>query len=168
MTDTVTKQDVLAAIDDERASWEALVAEIDSARMEDPNFAGGWSFKDIVAHITAWRMRSIERLEAAGRGEPAPVDPWPSNLQEDDEINEWFYARDQNLPLTDVLQTASNSYARLRTAIEAAPEEALNDPNWLPWMEGDALGPTFLDRSYFGHLHDEHEADIRAWIAATA
>jgi hypothetical protein len=33
-------------------------------------------------------------------------------------------------------------------------------------MGGAALGPTFLDKSYFGHFHDEHEPDIRAWLDA--
>jgi hypothetical protein len=166
MTDTVTKQDVLAAIDDEGAGWAALVAEIDPARMEDPDFAGGWSFKDIVAHLMGWRMRGIARIEAAVRGEQAPADPWPANLEEDDEINDWLYERDQNLPLNDVLQTASNSYTRLHDALEAVPESTLNDPNWLPWMEGDAIGLTVVDRSFFDHLHEEHEPDIRAWIAS--
>ncbi len=166
MTDTVTKERVLAAIDDEGAGWAALIAQIDPARMEDPDFAGGWSFKDIVAHIMGWRTRGNAVLEAAGKGEPEPPDPWPSNLQGDDEINAWFYERDHNLPLADVLQTASNSYVRLHNAVEALPEEALTDPTWFSWTEGKPLGEWFLNRSYFDHLHEEHEPDIRAWIAA--
>lgn len=166
MTETITKQSVLDVIDDERAEWDALIAKIDPARMEQPDFTGGWTFKDIVAHITDWRLRSIARLEAAARGEPEPPDPWPAGLEDDDEINAWFYARDRDLPLSQVLQEAAGSFVRLRLAVEELPEEALTDPNWFPWLEGDALGPIFLDRTYFDHFHEEHEADIRAWLAA--
>jgi hypothetical protein len=166
MTEAITKASVLDAIDDERAIWEALVAETGPERMQEPVFAGGWSFRDITAHLMGWRLRSIARLEAAGKGEPEPPDPWPANLEDDDEINDWLYERDRNIPLSEVLQTASNSYGRLRDAVSALPDAALTDPNWFPWMGGDALGPTFLDKSYFGHFHDEHEPDIRAWLDA--
>jgi hypothetical protein len=166
MAEPVTKTSVLKAIDAEHADWEALVAEVGLERMEDQAFAAGWTFKDIVAHLMGWRMRTVERLEAAARGEPDPPPPWPPNLEEDDEINAWIYEREKNRPLPDVVQTASTSFERLRNAIDALPDEALTDPNWFPWLDGDAIGPYFVDRSFFGHLHDEHEPDIRAWLAA--
>jgi len=171
MTDTITKADVLAAIDDEHANWDALVAEADRARMENPDFAGGWSFKDIVAHLSAWRERGLDRLEAISRGESEPPNPWPSNLDEDDDegvlaINDWFYARDRDLPLDEVLRTASTNFDRLQNAIAALPEETLTDPNAISWTEGEALGSVIIDRSFFGHLHEEHEDDIRKWIAS--
>jgi hypothetical protein len=27
------------------------------------------------------------------------------------------------------------------------------------------LGRGLVDRSFFGHLHEEHEPDVRAWLA---
>jgi hypothetical protein len=166
MTETVTKASVLDAIDDERADWEALVAEIGPDRLDDPAFAGGWSFRDITAHLMSWRQYGIARLEAAAKGEPEPPAPWPSELQEDDEINAWFSERDRNIPTSEVMKTASNSYVRLRDAVSALPDAALTDPNWFSWTEGKPLGAWFLNRSYFGHLHEEHEPDIRAWLAS--
>jgi hypothetical protein len=168
MTETVTKASALAAIDDERAGWETLVTEVGPDRLEEPAFAGGWSFRDITAHLMGWRQYSIARLEAGVKGQPEPPAPWPSDLQEDDEINAWLYERDRNIPTSKVMKTASNSYERLRNVVDAMPEEALNDPNWLPWFEGEPLGPFIVDRRYFGHLHEEHEPDIRAWLAKTA
>jgi hypothetical protein len=164
MPQEITKAAVLEAIDAEHAYWEALVADVGLERMEDQAFAGGWSFKDIVAHLMGWRMRTVERLEAASRGEPDPPPPWPVNLEEDDEINAWIYEREKDRPLPDVLQTASTSFVRLRNAIDALPEEALTDRIWFPWMGGDTIGEPIIDRSFFSHLHEEHEPDIRAWI----
>jgi hypothetical protein len=59
--------------------------------MEQPGVAGPWSIKDIVAHLTGWRWRTVGRLQAALRGEPEPEPPWPAHLQTDDEINAWIY-----------------------------------------------------------------------------
>jgi len=168
MTETITKENVLAAIDDERAGWEALVAEVGPDRLEEPAFAGGWSFRDITAHLMGWRLYGIARLEAAAKGDPEPPAPWPSDLEEDDEINAWFYDRDRNIPTSEVMQTASNSYQRLHDAISALPDEALTKPDYFDWTEGTPLGTWFVDRAYFGHLHEEHEPDIRAWLAKTA
>ena len=36
----------------EQAAWEALLDEIGEAHMTQPEVAGGWSIKDIVAHAS--------------------------------------------------------------------------------------------------------------------
>jgi hypothetical protein len=165
MTETVTKANVLAAIDEEQADWDALVAEIGPERVEEPAFAGGWSFRDITAHLMGWRQYGIARLEAAANDEPEPPAPWPADLKEDDEINAWFYERDRNIPTSEVLRSASESYERLHNVVEALPDAALTDPNWFDWTESVSLGQWFIEKTYFGHLHEEHEPDIRAWLA---
>src|SRR5690349_425093 len=82
-----TKADLLAQIEADRAEWRALLAEVGEGRMEQPGPMGEWTFKDLAAHLTGWRERSIARLEAAGRHQETPAPPWPANLNEDDEIN---------------------------------------------------------------------------------
>ena len=37
-------------------------------------------------------------------------------------------------------------------------------PDAFPWLDGTALA----DAELFGHLHDEHEPSIRAWLAERA
>ena len=41
-----------------RAEWEAALAEIPSERMTEPGLAGGWSVKDLIAHV-AWSEREM-------------------------------------------------------------------------------------------------------------
>ena len=36
----------------ERARWNALLAQIDPARMEEPGVEGTWSMKELIAHLT--------------------------------------------------------------------------------------------------------------------
>jgi hypothetical protein len=155
------RAELLAELNSEQDAFEGLLREIGQDRMEEPGVAGPWSIKDVVAHITAWRRRTVGRLEAAAKGEPEPTAPWPAHLQEDDEINAWFHERDRNKSVRDVLSESRDVFNRLAAAIAKLPEDALDDPARFPWMEGTA----FSGASFFSHFHDEHEADIRAWLS---
>jgi len=44
------------------------------------------------------------------------------------------------------------------------PDEALEDPHFFPWLEGNALGSEIVNGQFFAHLHEEHEPDIRRWL----
>lgn len=154
-----TKDRLLATIRDEREQWRGLVSEVGEERMERSGPLGEWTFKDLAAHLTGWRERTIARLEAGPGREPPP--PWPAGLTGDDEINDWIHERNRNRPLRDVLHDADESYGRLEAAIAALPEEDVTTPGRFPWMGGEAL----VAGDFFGHLHEEHEPDIRAWLA---
>ena len=164
-TDTVTKTELLTAIERERAGWEALMVEIGDGRMEEPGVAGDWSVKDIAAHLTGWRQRSLGRIEAALQGEPEPPPPWPAKLTTDDEINAWIHERTHHRPQGEILREAELFYDRLRDAVAELPDDALADPNRFPWLEGQSLAESIAGGDFFGHFHDEHEPDIRAWLA---
>ena len=159
MSTVRTKDDLLAHIQAEHANWRALVAEVGEERMEQPGPMGDWTFKDLVAHLTGWRERTIRRLEAGPGREPTTA--WPGHLTEDDEINDWIYEQNRDRPLRDVLAEADTSYQRLAAAVAALPEEDLTTPGRFAWMEGKPLA----DGDFFGHLREEHEPDIRAWLA---
>jgi hypothetical protein len=142
VTDGDPREAVIARIATERILWRDLVAKVGEDRMNEPGPMGDWTFKDLASHLLGWRQRMIGRLEAAAEGRPEPATPWPAELDGVDEINPWIRARDLDRPLRDVLDVIDDSYARLA-------------------KEGEALAETEL----FGHLHDEHEASIRAWLA---
>jgi hypothetical protein len=48
------------------------------------------------------------------------------------------------------------------------PDEALDDPDRFPWLEGSALGPAIVSGEFFSHLHEEHEPEIRRWLQQSA
>jgi hypothetical protein len=167
MTEQKTQAAVTTAIGKEWDDWEELVGKISPERMLEPAFAGGWTFKDLIAHLNGWRSRSLDRIEAAERGQPDPPPPWPAELTDDDSINAWIHEQSQERLLMDVLTDASGSFARLRDAVEVLPEDELFDPKRFPWMDGTSLGDAIVSGDFFGHLHEEHLPDIRAWLART-
>ena len=156
----MNKKEFLDGLQAEYRGWEALLAQIGEERMEQPGVAGEWSIKDIVAHLTGWRRRTVGRLQAAQRGLEEPAPPWPAQLQEDDEINAWLYETNRDRPASEILADSRRVFEELVAAIEALPERELLDPGRFPWTGGEPLSPATL----FAHFHEEHEADMRAWL----
>lgn len=159
MTETDRRADLVAHIRDERAWWADLVEEIGVARMTEPGPMGEWTFKDLAAHLLGWRERTIGRLEAAARG-VEPVTPWPADLGDDDAINAWIHERNRDRSVREVLDDVDRSYERLADAVAALPEDLVARPGAMPGLEDQALA----DADFFGHVHEEHEPSIRAWL----
>ena len=156
------KTEFLNRLQEEYRQWTALLDEIGTSRMDQPGVAGDWSIKDIVGHLTGWRRRTVARLQATGRGEPQPPPPWPAHLQTDDEINAWIYESNRERSVREVLDDSHHVFEQLLAAMESLPNEALRDPaQHLPWLEGSPFTPATL----FAHFHEEHEPDMRAWLA---
>ncbi len=163
MTEEDPKDRVIGRIEEERALWRDLVEAVGEDRMEEPGPMGDWSFRDLASHLLGWRNRSIARYEAVAAGLPEPPPPWPAEL-DDDEINRWIREGDAGRPVRDVLDDVDQSYVRLATAIDALPAEMVVEPDVFPWLEGASIATVDL----FGHLHDEHEASVREWLATRA
>jgi hypothetical protein len=155
------RADLLSELKSENKAWEDLLADIGEDRMQESGVAGAWSIKDIVAHLAAWRRRTVGRIEAVANGRPEPAPSWPAELHEDEEINAWFHARDRGKSVRDVLAESRGVFQELVSAVAKLPEDALSDPARFPWMEGAPLSGA----AFFGHFHDEHEADMRAFLS---
>jgi hypothetical protein len=158
------QRDAAARVRADQRFWRDLVAEVGRERMNEPGPMGEWTFKDLAAHLAAWRSTRLPMIEAIGRGEPVPAQPWPAELADDDyeAINAWFQVRDRDRSLDDVLADYDGSFERLATAIEALPEAVAEDPNGLPWAGGAAA----VDLDFTEHLHEEHVPSVRAWLAS--
>jgi hypothetical protein len=165
MTETPNKRSLLEQIDRERAFWEQLLVEIGEKRMLEPGATGDWTFKDVVAHLNGWRGITLARLDAAQHGHAPAAPPWPADLDEDDdvdEINEWINQSNRDRSLQAVLDEYSDSFQHMRAAVTALSDRELTERGHYPWLEGYALGDVIT--STFGHLHEEHEPALRAWL----
>ena len=160
MRTTISKTQLLAELNQENASWLALLDDIGEANMTQPEVAGGWSIKDIVAHLTGWRRRTVRRLQVALNHEPDFTPPWPPALQDDDEINAWIYEANRDRPLADVLSDSREVFQQLMDVIAAFPDDTSQNPQLIEWLQGEPLS----GRLFFGHFHEEHEPDMRDWL----
>jgi hypothetical protein len=156
------KSELLDWLQEEYQKWEAFLNQIGPTRMDQPSVNGDWSMKDIVAHLTGWNRWLVARLRAAQGSEPEPPPPWPAHLQTEDEINAWIYDSNRGRSVRDVLDETHQVYQQLLTVIEGLPDEVLIEQEWhLVWLGGQR----FPAGEFFDHFHDDHEPDIRAWLA---
>jgi hypothetical protein len=165
---STSKDALLERIESERRAWDALLVEVGERRMEQPGVNGVWTFKDMMSHLIAYRRQTVNRLQAAVQGtEPAPP-PWPPEWDDNDEaqldrINAYIYEANKDRPLADVLAESRAQFGQMYDAVAALSDDALFTRSRFTWLEGWPLAAV-LDSSY-GHLHEEHEPDIRAWLA---
>lgn len=164
----MNKAELLHWLQEEYEQWEAFLAQIDPERMDQPGVAAHWSVKDIVAHLAGWQPRLIARLQAAQRGEPEPPPPWPAHLHSDDEINAWIYEANRGRAVRAVLAESQQLFQQFLAVVNGLPEdvriEQVHQPGrvyYLVWLNDQC----FPAGEFFDHFHDDHEPDIRAWLA---
>ncbi|CAN5641272.1 hypothetical protein BH10CHL1_BH10CHL1_39870 [soil metagenome] len=166
MDAAINKNSLLERIKFERGFWETLLEEVGEANMTQPGATGDWTFKDVVAHLNQWRQQTIAKLTAAKQYQSPAPPSWPAFLDEETEteqINAWIFETNRHRSLQDVLAESRRQFDQLEELVQSMPERDLFSPNQFAWMQGKALGPTVVESS-FGHLHEEHEPVLRAWL----
>jgi hypothetical protein len=166
MTRLDSKAGLLATIREERENIARLVDKA-GKRLEQPGATGDWTLKDVLAHLNGWRWRSVARLEAALAGIDTYHTIWPRELEDADDyesINQWLYEQYRNTPADEVTRESNETFDRLDAAVSALSEEALFTPGRYSWLGDEALGPAVIG-GVASHFHDEHEADLRTWLA---
>jgi hypothetical protein len=152
-------------LQEEYQQWEVFLDQIEPTRMDQPGVNSDWSMKDIVAHLTGWNRWLVARLQAAQRNEPEPPPHWPAHLQTEDEINAWIYESNRGRSVREVLDETHHVFQQLLAVIEGLPDEVrieqIERAYHLVWVDDKR----FLAGEFFNHFHDDHEPDIRAWLA---
>ena len=165
------KAELLHWLQEEYRQWQELLEQIGVSRMEQPGANGHWSIKDLVAHLTGWQYRLNSHIQAAHHNEPEPPPPWPTHLQNEDEINGWIYASNHERPLSEVLADARQMFQQLFTVMQALPDDvrietviAGGKEFYVVWLSDQRFPPG----EFFYHFRDDHEPAIRAWLALDA
>ena len=154
----MTKDELLASMRSERKRIDAAVASVDDERRAQPAFDGGWSVKDVLAHISFWERTCTRWLEAVARDE-TPSRPEVSDVNA---TNAAAYQSAKALSLTDVLAESRASYDAIVHATAALSEADLADerrfgfPLWR-MIDGNS-----------GEHYREHAEQIETWLAGAA
>jgi tetratricopeptide (TPR) repeat protein len=115
------KDELLRAVDEGRereAELEALVVDAPA----DPD--GRWTVKDHLAHVSWWRSRNVQTLDAVRTGGALP----PPTVDQGEKQNAIVYAQVKDRPAAQVIREARESWAALRRAIADSTEEDLKKP----------------------------------------
>ena len=163
-----SKSELLERMRAGREEWDALVAQIpDNARTE-PALAGGWSVKDLIAHVAAIENWTAAQIRAANEGraptdrelygvEEMPPDPEGWDL---DRENAEIYARYKETPLADVMTFSGQAFADLVAAVEAVSDDDIARSGAQTWTDDRTLLEIIPGQSY-AH-YEQHADDLRS------
>ena len=86
-------------------------------------------------------------------------------LETDDEVNEWLYTSNHERSVREVLEESHQVYQQLLAVIEGLPDdvriERIEPVYRVVWVNDQRFAPG----EFFHHFHEDHEPDIRAWLA---
>src|SRR5687767_13153422 len=164
-----SKTELLERMRAGREEWNALIAQIpDSARTE-PALAGGWSVKDLIAHVAAFENWTAAQIRAASERraptdrelygvEEVTLDPEGWDL---DRENAAIYARYRDMPLAEVMIFSSQAFADLVAAVEAVSDEDFDRTGAQTWT-GDATLLEIIPGQCYGH-YEQHADELKSF-----
>ena len=149
----MNKAELLINIRSGRAQLESALAQFSDEQLLAPNLHGGWSIKDLIAHIGFWEQRTAIQFSTLLRD----VEPPDENITLD-ELNAQVYAQNQHKPLAEVRREEQSAYEQLFLLVENALDDDLFNPRRFAWTDGK-LFAEWVENNTYGH-YEQHQADF--------
>ncbi len=155
---TLSKAEVLERIQAEWKQFAELLASLTDAQKADPCLPGGWTVKDLLAHLTAWERALGTWIEAANEGRDPGIPRFTDEYVNG--INAQVYAENRTRPYADVYEDYLKTHDEfLIPQFRALPDDPA-DPRWSVWR--DRRPPWLLvEGNTYGHFC-EHADALRA------
>ncbi len=155
----MNKQEILTALEADRAALLAAFDGLSDSAMQEPGVVDDWSVKDILTHLTACEAELVTWLAQAKQGKkPSNTNLTPAQV---DEQNAKWHKEFTNRPLDRVLADFRAVRGQTVKQVESLGEDELNDPKRYEWLRNSPLWE-LIEGEAFGH-EAEHTAQITAW-----
>ena len=160
----LTKSALLAEVARERAALDDLVTSLTPRQLTRPGVTrGGWSVKDVLAHLVAWQQLNLEWYAAGLRGE-RPVIPAPGyTLRDLPRFNQMLYRRHHRRSTRAVLADYVAYHQRVVSLIESLDDHDLVTLHRYAWT-----GPSWTLSDYLRASTAAHDlwarTRIRRWM----
>lgn len=131
---------------------------------------GGWSAKDLAAHMGVWEELSLEVLDATSRGERPAAEDWFTGPGGADRLNDEHVRKFLDVAPDEIRARFEDLHRRIVAAIASTADEAWAAP--YPFDDeddtlGDRIGGLLgSDDGPFRHAW-AHLPDLRAYLEAT-
>ena len=158
------KKLLLEEIEFEKKRLDEVLASLTVDRMNMPGVTpGGWSVKDVLAHLIGWQRMIISFQEAEERGETPEVPGYGLTWRQTPELNEIIYRQHHDRPLQDILQDFASSHGSMLQLIDRMPESSLVEVGRFTWA-----GPSWCLSDYVRAETASHYRwafnHIRRWL----
>lgn len=158
--------ELLARIHRERERLAAQLARVPTEQMTTPVLAGGWSVKDVLAHIVFWEQRALLIVRNAQAGATTPLS-WQPGEDADmaiNRVNEEARRASAAQTLSEVQACFAASYQEVLATLGATPEQYLFGSEEFTRITGGNAIELIAGNTY--EHYDEHIAMIAAWLDA--
>jgi hypothetical protein len=129
-----TRTSLRKRADDEYRALDAIVRRLKPADFDRPAMREGapvrWTVKEVIAHITAWKLRDVRRLSH----DTGPVQPHEAPYGGDvHSVNGRIHARARRTPAKSIVAEHRAAHRAALTAIANAPAEDFARPHGPTW-----------------------------------
>jgi len=162
------KKALLAEIERERAALDATLALLGPRQMTRPGVTrGGWSVKDVLAHLVAWQQLNLGWYEAGLSGEKPPIPAPGYTLRDLPRFNQMLYRKHRRRSLKAIRADYAEYHQRVVDLIERLPDADLVTLGRFAWT-----GPSWTLSDYLRASTAAHylwaRTRIRRWWRAQA
>ena len=157
----MTNERLLASIGGEGASLDTLGASLSDAQMMAPELDGGWSVKDVLAHISAWELLCLKWIGEGRR------DEGPFTQASIDAFNDGIYQANRERALPEVLDDSRRSHEAIVHTVEELTRDLNAPPRWASdEFTGGAATATLgeIISANSDEHYREHIDQIDAWL----
>ena len=157
------KVDLLKAIDLERAALDKTLAVLTPRQMTQPGVTrGGWSVKDILAHLAEWQQMNLDWYAAGLRGEKPQLPAPGFTLRDLPRFNHMIYLKHHRRSLRAVMDDFQVHHDQILALIKSLTDSDLTMLGRYSWT-----GPSWTLSDYLRASTAAHylwaRTRIRRW-----
>jgi uncharacterized protein (TIGR03083 family) len=157
-----SKAELLERIQRARSALEQTLEHLTTDQMTRPG-PEEWSVKDHLAHLVSWEQILIRgHLQGRSIAEALGIDETIAQMPPEGGLNDYFRARDKDLPLNEVLDRYRRSHQQLLDALAEVDDAKLQTP----YGERGRPLMAFVAGDSYEH-YEEHDEFIRAIIGSS-
>ena len=115
------RSQLLKRLDKAWGELKASYAGLSDSELMEPGVTGGWSVRDIIAHVTSWEEEALTHLPLILAGGKPPR--YSVRYGGIDAFNAQTMEQRRNLSLSRVLRQREDTHRRLIDFIQSTPED---------------------------------------------
>jgi hypothetical protein len=154
------RTELLEKIFASRSRLEETLAQFDAEQMVEPGLPGGWSVKDLFAHLGWWEFRAVDIYGTLVKGTTPRVVIHPDEM---DRVNNRVIEEFRSRPLEEMQLYERQAFENLVKIAEMAPDLDLFNRHRFAWTQGEPF-VSWIMRNTYEH-YDEHIALLEHRIA---
>jgi len=158
------KAELLKAIGQERSALDKTLAQLTARQMTRAGVTkGGWSVKDILAHLLEWQQMNLDWYAAGLRGETVYIPAKGYTLRDLPRLNQMIYRKHHRRSLKSVIEDFEEHHNKTIALIDSLSDADLTSLGRYSWTGPSWTLSDYLRASTAAHYLWARQL-IQRWI----